>query len=217
MYKISTKGCLSKPDSFVNMLKRSGVNAVKGDNEIIFPDIDGKEFLNKEKKEVFDLDFSDWNLDFNYSDFMNVVPCALYVDKEISFSTLYMLEEVQLVLDFLNLTLIDIDTHSDDYVFFVSKIESESPLEHLKEAIKGTKLKISDKITTKPAEIDGKLSIYQILRIINENLKEETANIYLLKDLLEDLAPESMYEIIEPEDGSQPYIKEIKNEDENDD
>ena len=211
MFRISMESAFRDPDSFAKMLKNSGVDVLVENGDLVFPNINISKYEELKDVSVFEINDKEEDFTFDEIGFSEYVHCAHFDYKEVSYNAIDALKQIQVVLSEYGLTLIDVETHSDSYSYFLSKVISDDSLDHIKSALKnsGHIDKLNQVIKYKPKKIKGKMEFNDIKNKIMMKLREETANIYLLKELLEDIAPESLYEIIEPDDGSLPYIKEI--------
>ncbi len=216
MFKISMDSAFRSSSTFAKMFKNAGINVVVENGFLVFPDTNISKYENLKEISVFDIDEEKEDFTFDEIDFSEYVHCASFDYKEVSYNAPDVLKQLQIVLSEHDLTLIDVETHGDSYLYFLSKVVSDDALDHIKSALKNTGNidKLNKIIKYKPKKIEGKMDFCDIKNKIIRELREDTANIYLLKELLEDVAPESLYEIIEPDDGTIPYIKEIKIEEE---
>lgn len=222
MFKVSTEEAIRDSDSFVEMLQKAGVNVfVEKDSDfiehLVFPDVIDcdPEYNEISKIKVFEIDDENEDFIFDHTKYSESVFCSIFDYKEISFYCDDFLKAIQYALNAYDLILVDVATHGDDYVYFISNAKENNALEHIKAGLElsNSNEKLESMIEKRPKKIEGKMDIWQIRNRIHEKLGNGTANLFVLKDLLDDIAPDMQYEVVEPEDGSEPYIKEIPFED----
>lgn len=210
MYRIDAQNSFYHLEPICDMLIKNGINVIIDDQTnsetlyLTFPDVN-PEFVTE--KEPFEINDEETDFTFNWVNFSKFVPCAVFDHRDVGVDALDFLEKLQGVVKIFGYRLIDVNTNGDSYVYFLSKSKIDTAESHIKTMLKNHN---SDTcIELKPTVIKGKLEINEIKRIINHYLNDKNANLYILKDLLEDIKPDMQYTIIEDEDTGDSYIKEM--------
>jgi hypothetical protein len=210
MYRIDAQNSFYHLEPIFDMLIKNGINVIIDDQTnpetlyLTFPDVNPEFVIEKEPFEIND---EETDFTFNWVNFSNFVPCAIFDHRDVGVDALNFLEKLQGVVKIFGYRLIDVNTNGDSYVYFLSKSIIDTAESHIKTMLRNHN---SDTcIELKPAVIKGKMEIHEIKRIINHYLNDKNANLYILKDLLEDIKPDMQYTIIEDEDTGDSYIKEM--------
>jgi hypothetical protein len=219
MYKISNEDGARDPDSVVRMLQDAKIKIVfdEEENEYIFPQL--KKYTETYKVEEIKSEYPTFDLDFMELD--EHISFMWLDHREMGYNLSSMMEDINSLLFQADLKLVDIDTRSDFMKAFITHKDAKTPEDMINESVNlngnSEGFDINDYIThvTRADKSNNEMTAKEALRYVvnNASLENQTIDFELLKDFLEDTAPEFEYEIIERGDKTFISINEFDDED----
>lgn len=203
MIKISNDSAAKDPESVIRTIKSIGVNfCYNEDNYYVFPDLSWSNINNKKIEiEEIKTSYPDYSIHNNLM--LEDISCIFLDHREMGYNLSDLLEELNIILNAFDLKIVEIDTQSDYMQAFITKNSESEVKDMIRAAYDLQNVNINEEeLFVKESnpdisknEMEGLESLHYVLR--NAKIKNNTINYELLKEFLEDIAPEFEYKLKE--------------------
>ena len=227
MIEICNNSAARDPDSVIRMFKGAGIKTLfdQEDNTFVFPKLEIRNF-SKLKDKLFQVEIIKTeypNYDIQNQLLSEDIPCMRLDHREIGHDLPELMIAINKILHSMDLKLVDIDTMSDYMQAFITKKDAITPKDMIIESLKLHNVINYDitKYITDETNADtskNEMSVTAALAYVLENadIQDDTVNYDLLKEFLEDTAPEFEYALVERGDKTFISVNEFRDEEEDD-
>lgn len=189
-------------DSFIIFMEQNGFKVLyEYESDCLeIKDLDSDKKTHLDIVEIFSNE-----IDLDLNKLRSQIP-VLYLDsKEITNSTIDLLEKINTGLLKKGLKLVDLETNAEYVSLFITKKE-ETTLKGLYEsavALQSVKEKLSyEDLLIFKDYTEGEIDLEEVKAIIYQKLKNDNVNYDLLLELLEEIDPDMNYDIVEKKNKS---------------